>query len=164
MKNTIKQKRIINEDMSMIRNLFIILVVVVIVCFGLFKLTDKMTEKELNNSSNNKVTIDYDSATIGTMFNRIEDEYQVIIYSKEDNGKDLDSLLDTYRSSDNYIKTYYVNLDLKFNEIAKSDNLVRNPKNSSEVKVNVPTMYKLKNGVVTNCYSGIDDIKKILEG
>lgn len=162
-KKTIKQKKVMNEDMTYIKNMFIILGIVVLVSVGLYFLTEKLNKNE-DKPTDSKVSINYDLGTVGTMFNRIEDEYYVILYSKEENGNDLDSLLDTYRSSDEYIKTYFVNLDDKINSSAISDELVRKPKNASEVKVNGPTLYKIKDGIVTNCYSGVDDITKVLEG
>ena len=162
--NKIKNKRVINEDMSYIRNMFIILVIVVAIVIGLYYLTEKIVDKGKKvEDSKSETVIDYDIASIGTMFNRIEDVYYVLIYSSEDNGSDLDDVLFQYRGSDDYIKTYYVDLDKKINEIAIGDETVRNPKNSNEVKVSGPTLYKIKNGAVINCYSGVEDIKKVFE-
>ena len=107
----IKQSKLVSDDVVKVRNLFILLVSVVIICVGVFFLTEKMIAKEnKENETKSDVKIDYDIATIGTMFNRIDEEYYVLIYSNEENGKDLNSVLDTYRSSDNYIKTYYITL------------------------------------------------------
>ena len=97
------------------------------------------------------------------MFNRPESEYFVLIYSNEENGVDLNKTLDTYRSSDNYIKTYYVDLDLKINQSAIGVELVKEPKNVDEVKVKGSTLYKFKDGKVTNCYSGVENIKEALK-
>lgn len=163
-KNKIKQSKLVSDDVVKVRNLLILLVAVVIICVGIFFLTEKMIEKESNETeTKNNVEIDYDIATIGTMFNRIESEYYVLIYSSGDNGTDLDSTLDSYRSSDNYIKTYYIDLDLKLNSIAKGEELVKKPSNSNEVSVTGPTLYKIKDGKVTNCYDGIDNIKDVLK-
>ena len=160
----LKQKKVINEDMTNIRNMLILLVIVIGVCVGLYFLTEYMINKDSNNTvTESETIIDYDIATIGTMFNRIEEEYYVLLYSSEDNGKDLDGILSTYRSSDDYIKTYYIDLDKKINEIAIDQETVRNPKSSNEVKVSGATLYKIKNGVVVNCYSGVEDITKVLK-
>ena len=160
----VKQSKIVSDDVIKIRNMLILLVGVVIVCVGLFFVTEIMIEKEnSNNKTKEEVKIDYDIATIGTMFNRPEKEYYVLIYSKEENGTDLDSVLDTYRSSDNYIKTYYIDLDLKINELAKGEKVVKEPKNSNEVSVVEPTLYVIKDTKVSNCYSGVDNIKDVLK-
>ena len=161
--NKIKQKRVINEDMTNIRNMFIILFIVVLVVVGLYYLTENLVNKDKDNNTDiSEVLIDYDIATIGTMFNRVEDEYYVLIYSNETNGSDLNSDLTTYRSSDDYIKTYYVDLDKKINSIAISDETNKYPTNPNEVKVNDATMYKIKNGKVVKTYCGVEDIKKVL--
>ena len=163
-KNMLKQKRVINEDMTNIRNMVILLVIVIGVCIGIYFLTEYMIKRDSNiSNTNTEAIIDYDIATIGTMFNRIESEYFVLLYSSNDDGKNLDSVLSTYRSSDNYIKTYYVDLDKKINQIAISEETVRTPNNSNEVKVNGATLYRIKDGVVVNCYSGVDDITNALQ-
>lgn len=162
--NRLKQKRVINEDMTNIRNLIILLIIVVGVCIGLYFLTEHMIEKDTaKTNTNNEAIINYYIATIGTMFNRIEEEYYVLIYSSEDNGTDLDSVLSTYRSSDNYIKTYYVDLDKKINNSAISEETNKKPSSSTEVKVVGPTLYKIVNGKVSNCYIGVDEIIEVLK-
>lgn len=160
----LKQTKYESEDEVRIKSLIIIFVVVVLVCVGIYFLTEGMIKKESNKANSIKdVEIKYDIATIGTMFNRIEDEYYVLIYSNEKDGNSLNSVLDTYRSSDNYLKTYFIDLDKKVNSIASADNLVLKPTNSKEVKVNGATLYKLVNGEVIECISGVDEIIKVLE-
>lgn len=159
----LKQAKFESEDVAQIRNLIIIFVIVVLVCVGLYFLTDTMIKRESNNNDNTtqKVEIDYDIATVGTMFNRIEEEYYVLMYSSENDSK-LDSVLNKYRSSDNYIKTYFIDLDKKVNSSVLGDELVKAPKNSKEVKVIGATLYKIKKGSVIKCYSGIDEITNVL--
>lgn len=159
----LKQAKFENEDVAQIRNLIIIFVIVVLVCVGLYFLTDTMIKRESNNNDNTtqKVEIDYDIATVGTMFNRIEEEYYVLMYSSEIDSK-LDSVLNKYRSSDDYIKTYFIDLDKKVNSSVLGDKLVKEPKDSREVKVTGATLYKIKNGSVVKCYNGIDKITDVL--
>lgn len=162
--NKLKQKKVVNDDIALVRNIAILLVIVVVISLGIYFLTDKMIKKDLNNNDTKTETkIDYDIATIGTMFNRIEEEYYVILYSKENDGSDLDSVLATYRSSDNYLKTYYINLDKKINNYVLGDELVQSPKNSDEVNVKEATLYKINNGKVIKCYSGVDNIVNVLK-
>ena len=158
----LKQVKFENEDVAQIRNLIIIFIVVVLICVGVYFLTDNMIKRESNsNNTTQEVEIDYDIATIGTMFNRVEEEYYVLMYSSEDDSK-LDSVLNKYRSSDDYIKTYFVDLDKKVNSTVLGDKLVKDPKNSKEVKVKGATLYKIKNGSVVKCYSGIEEITNVL--
>lgn len=158
-KSKLKQSKMVNEDVQQVRNLVILLFIVILACVGIYFLTNKMIEKESKNAqSNDEVSINYDIATVGTMFNRVENEYYVLLYSSENDGDNLDSVLATYRSSDNYVKTYYIDLDLKINSNVLGDDLVSSPKNSSEVKVKGATLYKIKDGSVVKCISGVDKI------
>lgn len=162
--NKLKQKKVLNEDMNLVKNIIILLIIVIGISLGIYFLTDNMIKKENTNTDTKTETkIDYDIATIGTMFNRIEEEYYVIIYSKENDGNDLDSVLTKYRSSDNYIKTYYIDLDKKVNNSVLGDELNQKPSNSNEVKVKEATLYKINNGKVIKCYSGVDNIVNILK-
>ena len=158
----LKQAKFENEDVAQIRNLIIIFIVVVLICVGVYFLTDNMIKRESNsNNTTQEVEIDYDIATVGTMFNRVEEEYYVLMYSSENDSK-LDSVLNKYRSSDDYIKTYFIDLDKKVNSSILGDKLVKEPKNSKEVKVTGATLYKIKNGTVVKCYSGIEEITNVL--
>lgn len=160
----IRQSKTVSEDILKIRTLFIILVIVILVCVGIYFLTDTLIKRESSsNNVQNNVEISYDIATVGTMFNRIESEYFVLLYSNQDDGKDLNGVLDSYRSSDEYVKTYYVDLDNKFNSSVLGDTLEKEPKNSSEVKVNGATLYKIKDSKVIECISGVDEITNILK-
>ena len=139
----LKQTKFENEDVAQIRNLIIIFVIVVLICVGVYFLTDNMIKREnINNATTQEVEIDYDIATVGTMFNRVEEEYYVLMYSSENDSK-LDSVLNKYRSSDDYIKTYFIDLDKKVNSTVLGDKLVKEPKNSKEVKVTGATLYKI---------------------
>lgn len=160
----LKQQKVINDDMIKVRNLVILLIIVILVCLGIYFLTDNMINRETKRAeeTSEKVEIDYDIASIGTMFNRIEDTYYVLLYSTK-NDNEYKSLLTTYRSSDNYIKTYFVDLDKKINESAVSDTLNKRPTNSSEVKVKGATLYKIKDGKVVNCYDSYETIKDVLK-
>lgn len=162
--NKIKQKKVLNEDMNLVRNIIILLIIVIGISLGIYFLTDNMIKKEnKSNDTKTEIKIDYDIATIGTMFNRVEDEYYVLIYSKESDGSNLDSVLATYRSSDNYIKTYYVDLDKKVNSYVLGEELNQKPNNSNEVKVKEATLYKINNGKVVKCYGGVENIVNILK-
>jgi len=163
-KNKLKQQKIVSEDMLQVKNLIILLFIVIIICLGIYFLTEKLIQNENKTEEpKQEVSIDYDIATIGTMFNRPESEYFVLLYSSEENGNDYDTILNQYRSSDNYIKTYYIDLDKKINNSVLADKLIEKPKDSKEVNVTGPTLYKIKEGKVVKCYSTLETIKDALK-
>lgn len=160
----LKQQKVVSEDVVQVKTLIILLLIVALVCVGIYFLTDTMIKKESSkDNTTNEVKIDYDIATIGTMFNRIEEEYYVLMYSNKENGSDLNSVLDSYRSSDNYVKTYYIDLDKKINSIALKDELVKNPASSNEVSVTGATLFKIKDGKAIKTIDGIDKIIDVLK-
>lgn len=163
-RNKIKVGKRVSEDEAQVKNLIIIFIIVILASVGIYFLTDAMIKKESNkNDEVKEVEIDYDIATIGTMFNRIEEEYYVLLYSNNENGSDLNSSLDSYRSSDDYIKTYYIDLDKKINSMALGETLNKKPANSQEVSVKGATLYKIKEGKVVDCISGVDEIKDVIK-
>lgn len=160
----VKQQKFVSEDMVQFRNLGILLLIVVILSTGLYFLTDKLIEKDAaKEESTEEVSINYNIATVGTMFNRPESEYYVILYSEENEGSDYDSILSSFRSSDNYVKTYFIDLDKKINSHVLTDTLNKKPTNSKEVSVTGATLYKIKDGKVTKCYSTLETIKDALK-
>ena len=128
----IKQTKIVNEDIEQIKKLGILLIIVVVLCVGLFFLTEKLLDRKNTKTTeqNTEVKFNYDLATIGTMFNRPEEEYYVLIYSNKNEATLYESLLNKYRSSDNYVKTYFIDLDLKTNNHVLKESLNKKPKNS----------------------------------
>ena len=78
-KKKIKMNSVENEDVKLIKRLIIILVSVVIVVICFYYLTDKLVKPTTNNN-NVTTNIDYDVATVGTMFNRPYSNYFVLLY------------------------------------------------------------------------------------
>ena len=160
----IKKTKYVNEDLEQVKKLIILLLIVSLLCVGLYFLAETLISNKAKNKTETKTEIkfNYDIATIGTMFNRPEKEYYVLIYSNKDEGTTYNSLLNTYRSSDDYVKTYYIDLDLKMNNSAIKEELNKKPKTSNEVSVKGATLYKIKDGKVTNCYDTLETIKEII--
>jgi len=163
-KNKLKKQKYVSEDVNQVKNLIILLIIVVLVCLGVYFLTEKLIKNETTKENiTEEAKINYDIASIGTMFNRPEEEYFVLLYSSENDGSDYNSILAKYRSSDNYIKTYYIDLDKKINNKALGETLNESPKTSEEVNVKGATLYKIKNGKVTKCYSTLETITDALK-
>ena len=87
------------------------------------------------------------------------DDYFVLFY--EFSGDDANLLETITQVLENTTKTYKVDLDKKFNTnyIADGEDIDRTPKNIDELKVENPTLIRIKNGKVTKFVTGIEDIK-----
>ena len=160
----LKQAKFENEDVAQIRNLIIIFVIVVLVCVGLYFLTDTMIKRESNNNDNTtqKVEIDYDIATVGTMFNRIEEEYYVLMYDFDgDYAEKGIAIYNLYTQKEDSIKMYVVDLGRSFNSgYVVSDKTQVNTNDVSTLKVMNPTLIKVKAGKAVSVFAGAEEIKK----
>lgn len=98
----------------------------------------------------------------GSVLNRIDEEYFVLAYNMSDDEAMLyESILDKYSSSSDVLPFYKLDLSNSRNGICTSDNInISNDIN--ELKVNNPTLLKIKNGKIINYYTTYDSIKNIL--
>ena len=157
----VREKKVEEEtDMKSLFKTIAIVLVSFVVCYLLFLLMGKvgLFEKgyEKPESGSNEFT--YNTAIIGTVFNRPENEYYVA-FDEEDGSKYFDSLLSLYKGS---LNVYRVNMSLGINAKYKSE--FGNPKaiRSSELKIAVPTLIKIKNGSIVKYLEGIEEIEKEL--
>ena len=107
-------------------------------------------EIKLKKDKKTEPTIQYVEILAETTFKQNSDDYFVLFY--EFSGDDV---------LENTTKTYKVDLDKKFNTnyIADGEDIDRTPKNIDELKVENPTLIRIKNGKVTKFVTGIEDIK-----
>lgn len=148
------------NDMKGLFKTIIIVLVSFAVCYLLFLLMGKagMFEKGYEKPEGDSSEFTYNTALIGTVFNRPENEYYVA-FDEEDGSKYFDSLLSLYKGS---LQVYNVNMSLGINAKYKSE--FGNPKaiRPSELKIAVPTLIKIKNGSIVKYLESIDDIESEL--
>lgn len=152
-----------NEDVQLIKKLIIILVVVVLVIIGFYFLTDKVV-KPTKNENKTSVDIDYNIATVGTMFNRPYQEYFVILYdSTKSEATYYDTLVSNYRNnSEKSTKLYYVDLSLKTNSAYVSDTANKSMTGVDDAKFSGATLLKISNGKVVSFIDDREIIKSTL--
>ena len=139
----------------------IILIVVVIVAVGFYFLTDKFVEPVKEEAPS--VNIDYDIATVGTMFNRPYDEYYVLLYDSESLEAAYYNTLFSRYSTANKNKIYYVDLSLKENSKYVKDSSNKNLTSASDASFVGPTLVSIKNGKITKYLETKEDIKAELD-
>lgn len=160
-KNKKKEEEL--DERSEIRNLLktvIIVLVSFLVCYLLFMLMGKlgMFEKgyEKPESGSNEFT--YNTAIIGTVFNRPESEYYVS-FDEEDGNTYFDTLLNMYKGS---LHIYKVNMSLGINASNKGEKGNYNATKSSELVISGPTLIKIKDGRIVKYLEDLDKIKEEL--
>lgn len=150
-----------NDDVRLIRNLIIILVIVVLVAVGFYFLTDKFVEPAKKEETPS-VDINYDIATVGTMFNRPYDDYYVLLYDSESlEAAFYNTLYSRYNSADKK-KIYFVDLGLKENNSYVKDSSNKNLTSASDASFVGPTLVSIKNGKVIKFLETKEEIKSEL--
>ncbi len=150
-----------NEDVRLVRKLIIILIIVVIVAVGFFFLTNKIVDPVKEEEVN--AEINYDVATVGTMFNRPYKEYYVLLYdSTLAEATYYNTLYSQYKNA-NKVKIYYVDLSLKNNKeyVQKEANKKLTGVNDASFKGT--TLVKIKNGKVTTYLDSKEKIRAELD-
>ena len=151
-----------NEDDKTIIRFVIILVIVLLCCVGFYFATKYIVNKEENETNETKeVEINNDVAIIGTMLNKKDNEYYVLIF--DNNSKDIytyQMLLSQYKAKDNSLKVYTVDLGNALNKpYYDKDNT--NPKATElkDLRFGDITLIKVENKKITNAYESVDEVK-----
>lgn len=154
-----------DENKTIIR-FVVILVIVLIICVGIYFATKFLVNKDNPTEENTtkEVEINNSVAIIGTMLKKNEDNYYVILYnSKSDKVNEYKSLISTYNKSKK-LSLYTVDLGNALNNRYYSEtdtNPISN--NIQDLKYGDITLIKVNNGTITNAYESIETIKKELK-
>ncbi len=148
-----------NEMKSLLKTIIIVLISFLI-CYLLFLLMGKagMFEKGYEKPNNASNDFTYDTAIIGTVFNRPENEYYVA-FDEENGSKYFESLLGLYKGS---LQIYKVNMSLGINAKYKSEIGNKKAIRPNELKIATPTLIKIKNGSIVKYLESINDIESEL--
>lgn len=151
---------------------FLIVILVVLGCVGaIYLITRAFVTKDLFNKDEDKteevvpVTPNYDIAIIGTMLNRPEDVYYVVIYDTVE-GKyigDMSTLVSSYNSKEGHKHIYTVDLSDHLNkEYYDPENVNVKATSVSEIKVGDITLIKVKKGKIDKYITDYEKMKKEL--
>lgn len=155
-----------NDNKTEIYKYVIVLGIVVIIFVVLYFFTGKIVTKDLVKKSEEetKVEIQNEEIIMGSIFNRIESSYYVLIYDTTNEDSEMKTLFSTYSSKEDSTKIYYVDLSKKFNSsyYDKDYKYTKIPASIDEVKVSDETLYLIKDKKIVNVYTGKDSIKEIL--
>lgn len=162
-----RNNNIKTEEQQEIKKFVIITLVLVLVIFGIYLLTDKFVDKS-DYSNTIPGSINYNKASIGTMLNRNEADYYVMIFdSKKSEATYYSSIVTKYQNNENAKKVYFVDLNNKIN--AKyynvNDDNKSNPKakNIKELDLADVTLIQVKDGKINLYVEKIDEIANILK-
>ena len=164
-----RQRRSMGKSLSVreeqeIKNLILTIFIIALV-FGLMYLfTAVILKRGLLSKGYTKVAaetpvVDYETATIGTVFDKYEEEYYVVFdeFSKKPN-KYLDSILDAYNNDEEALRVYKVDMSYGINDQYKSTKSNKKASKSEDLRINGATLMKIKDG---KNVLYLDDLDKI---
>ena len=147
----------------------VISIVVIFICL-FYLLTLYITSKNGNNDSKKddaEATVSeiyYSDIMVGRSFSISDGEYYVMYYDKTDDSinSSLTSVVSDYKSREEYLDIYSVNMGDGLNKKYAKDESNHNPSNASEIAISGPTLIKFSDGEVVGYVEGIDEITDYL--
>lgn len=126
--------------------------------------TSKSTSSQ-KTSKDDSTAISYDETIVGRSFSVDSGEYIIVYYdmSDEDIKSQFSSLVSGYKSKEDHLNIYSVNMGDGLNKPYAKDESNSNPSKASEIAINGPTLIKFSDGSVEDYVEGYDDISSYLE-
>jgi len=105
--------------------------------------------------------ISYNNILVGSMFNRSETEYYVLVADiNSDESIYLSSLVNLYNKKEgDKLHLYVVDLEDGLNKSVIDNTSNPSAQNVSSLKVNGPTLFRIRNGANVRCLEGVENIK-----
>lgn len=152
------------EQQEVIR--FVIILVSIFALVGIVYGVSKIFIKDAEKPIDDEVvagTINYDIVSVGTMFNRADNEYYVALYDRsEANAILYSSIVNVYANKEKSLKVYFCDLENSFNKQYLAEDGVSNPnaKTIDDVKFGKFTLVKISKGRITKYIESVEDMKK----
>ena len=149
------KKKVVEEELK-VEN-FIKIIIGVIAVFALFyAITYFVTNKNKSNADTNE-NIQYKKIIVGSILNRSEDDYYVLVSASSDTSVSVyESLITKYTSKESHLRFYEVDLSDPFNSnyVAEESNL--NVENISDIRFSETTLLHVKNNKIASYRVGND--------
>ena len=164
-KKRIKDKPVIIEQNNQLKTLTITIIIIIVLLIPVYFITTLVLNNRDNEVTNNNpdVLIQKEKILVGQLFNRPETNYYVLAYKEDDKFLDLfDKYLDDYKSSENSLTFYKIDLEEGFNK-QYIDNETKISDDLNELKLSTTTLFKIKDGKIESYYVGNNDILNYLK-
>ena len=173
-KSNIKKNKInyvTTEETNELKKFLIVIVVVLLCVGGIYLVTrafvtkDLFKDEEPTTEEVTPVVPNYDIAIMGTMLNRPEDTYYVVIYNtvEGDYVADMSALVSSYNAKEGHKHIYTVDLSDYMNQsYYDPENVNVKAKTLEEVKVGDITLIKVKKGKIDKYIVDLAKMKKEL--
>lgn len=161
-KNAKERKRAVIDDEIKVSSFFKIIIAILIILV-IFTLITLLATRDKKDNVTANIEFQYDKILVGSILNRVEDDYFVLVQMKgEPNSSSYKNLIDTYSKKSEHSRFYYVDLGDEFNsKYVGSENNI-DFTNILDVKFANTTLLHIKDGKIVSQRSG-DDIMSYLE-
>ncbi len=154
-----------SEESKEVKRFIIILLSIIVLVLAVYGIT-RLVNKDKDNNDDRTVTagsIDYDKVSVGTLFNRADSEYYVIVYDGEaPNAIYYSALMNKYMDKEKSNKVYFCDLSNELNKkyyVGEDKDSNPNATTSSELAFKNLTLIKIKNGKIVKYLETLDTIK-----
>ena len=161
-KKKIKKEKFYSDDQVEIMR-FVKIIIIIAIFIGAFYLIAKFFTKDKKaeeTTEQTQITVNYDKAIIGNMFNRPYEEYYVVIY--DTTSKDatmISALTSKYTQKEDSLKFYQVDLNNPLNKTYYDKDNSNITTDFSKLKVGDLTLLKIVKGQITKYVTTLDEIK-----
>lgn len=163
-KNKIKQEKYYSDEQMEIRKFIQILIIIVVLILGVYFFTRIFVSKDLFNKDEEVTkpvagSIDYNTTIIGSIFNKPEEEYYVLMYDiKNPQAVYYSGLITSYKRNEKSLKVYTVDLNNELNKKYIKDEENLNTKDLNKFAVKNIALLKISKGNIIEASSDIEDI------
>ena len=167
-KKLLQEKKYVSEEEHEIKRFVIILFSIIICIVVVYAISKVLVKKEDTNTTDDTVqagAVDYNVVAVGSILNRPEKEYYVLVYNQEDSTSAIYATYgNLYLSKDDAKKLYYCDLSNELNKAYVASDGISNSKAKSvkEFKFGEVTLLKIKNNKIVSYIEDVDTIKKEL--
>lgn len=153
-----------NDDQKEVFRFVIIVAVIALIILVIYLASYFATKKNVYHYDTSKEgEVSTDVVTIGTMFNKDEEEYYVAIYKNDDvNAIYYSALFNKYMGEEKSLNIYFCDLNNKLNEDYYSEKSNPKAKTIKDLKVGDFTFVKIKDGKITKYLESIEKVKEEL--
>ena len=126
--------------------IFLSIIVLVLAVYGITRLINKNKDDNSNDTTVTAGSIDYDKVSVGTLFNRADDEYYVIVYDGEaPNAIYYSALMNKYMDKEKSNKVYFCDLSNELNKkYYASQSFAVNKEDRAAVKIKNIMLVKIR--------------------
>lgn len=160
-------KRIQTTEQLEVKKFLFVLLGLIIILVGVYYFTRAFVTKDLIKTTSEvnyqDGIINYNVVVVGTMLNRVENEYYVMAFSGKDiKTAEYNTLISKYGKVEKSLKVYYLDTDNELNKkyVATDDKVSTTFTNLKELKLGNLTLLKIKEGKVVKLLTSEDKIKK----